>query len=366
MIQLVQVEKRFAEGQPVVKPLTVDIYEGEFLTILGPSGCGKTTLLRMLAGLEQPTGGEIVLDGRSVTTLPPNKRDMNLVFQSYALFPHMTVEKNVAFGLQMKGLPAADIRSRVDEALRMTELTALKAKYPAELSGGQQQRTAVARAIVNKPKVLLLDEPMAALDLQLRKHLQVELKQLQKKLGTTFVYVTHDQEEAMAMSDRIIVMNDGRVEQVGTPRDIYERPASRFAASFIGDNNVIEREDRCYAVRPEHIRLLQPDAPDRRCTGVIEDVAFLGSHCKVLIRLVDEIHAMAVAQPGSAAHAASAAESVVPAAPAPSAASAPLDSPAPILAYLPAAATNHTNTIVERGERVGLGWDRQHEAVLPV
>ncbi|MCG7408820.1 ABC transporter ATP-binding protein [Paenibacillus sp. ACRRX] len=285
MIRLENVEKHFA-GQPVVHPLSLTIDEGEFLTLLGPSGCGKTTILRMIAGFEQPTTGIIRLDGEDVTQLPPNKRNLNLVFQHYALFPHMTVEQNIQFGLKMKKIPAKEQRERIDEAIRLTQLTALAKRYPHQLSGGQQQRVAIARAIANKPKVLLLDEPLGALDLQLRKNLQAELKQLQRSLGITFVYVTHDQEEAMMMSDRIVIMNTGKVEQIGSPRDVYERPETLFAATFIGENNIFH-DERLFTVRPEKVRVT-PELADTRKTGIIQDIVYLGNVHKLIIHLEDE------------------------------------------------------------------------------
>ncbi|WP_272491117.1 ABC transporter ATP-binding protein [Paenibacillus apiarius] len=285
MIELVNVEKHFA-GQPVVHPLSLTIDEGEFLTLLGPSGCGKTTILRMIAGFEQPTTGEIRLDGENVTDLPPNKRNLNLVFQHYALFPHMTVEQNIQFGLKMKKIPQAEQRERIAEAIRLTQLTPLAKRYPHQLSGGQQQRVAIARAIANHPKVLLLDEPLGALDLQLRKNLQGELKQLQRNLGITFVYVTHDQEEAMMMSDRIVIMNNGRVEQVGSPKDIYERPETLFAATFVGENNVFHK-DHMFAVRPEKIRVTA-EPEDGRKSGIIQDIVYLGNIHKLIVHLAHE------------------------------------------------------------------------------
>ncbi|MBG9794751.1 spermidine/putrescine ABC transporter ATP-binding protein [Paenibacillus dendritiformis] len=285
LIQLVNVEKHFA-GQPVVHPLSLTIDEGEFLTLLGPSGCGKTTILRMIAGFELPTAGEIRLDGVNVTQLPPNKRDLNLVFQHYALFPHMTVEQNIQFGLKMKKIPQAEQRERIAEAIRLTQLTPLAARYPHQLSGGQQQRVAIARAIANKPKVLLLDEPLGALDLQLRKNLQSELKQLQRNLGITFVYVTHDQEEAMMMSDRIVIMNNGRVEQVGAPKEIYERPETLFAATFVGENNVFY-EDNMFAVRPEKIRISE-ETEGARKAGIIQDIVYLGNIHKLIVHMENE------------------------------------------------------------------------------
>ncbi|MED4955300.1 ABC transporter ATP-binding protein [Paenibacillus sp. FSL R5-0527] len=288
MIELAAVEKHFA-GQVVVHPLSLTIKEGEFLTLLGPSGCGKTTILRMIAGFEQPTSGKILLDGTDLTNLPPNRRDLNLVFQHYALFPHMTVEENIAFGLKMKKMPAKQQKERIQEAVEMTQLTALVKRYPHQLSGGQQQRVAIARAIANKPRVLLLDEPLGALDLQLRKSLQAELKQLQRSLGITFVYVTHDQEEAMMMSDRIVIMNSGRVEQIGTPREIYATPATLFAATFVGENNIFSLDGRLFAVRPEKLRVTSGSGiGNAKSTGEVQDVLYLGSVHKLIVQLDNE------------------------------------------------------------------------------
>lgn len=286
MIELAGVEKHFA-GQVVVHPLSLTIKEGEFLTLLGPSGCGKTTILRMIAGFEQPSKGRILLDGADLTKLPPNQRDLNLVFQHYALFPHMTVEDNIDFGLKMKKLPAKERRERIEEAVAMTQLTPLTKRYPHQLSGGQQQRVAIARAIANKPKVLLLDEPLGALDLQLRKNLQSELKHLQRSLGITFVYVTHDQDEAMMMSDRIVIMNNGQVEQIGTPREVYAKPTTLFAATFIGENNILSEDGRLFAVRPEKLRGTH-DLDGAMRTGEIVDVQYLGSIHKVIVQLDEE------------------------------------------------------------------------------
>jgi len=255
MIRLESVEKRFGD-RVVISPLSLEVEEGEFLTLLGPSGCGKTTLLRIIAGFETPTSGEVLLDGQPITHLPPYRRDMNMVFQHYALFPHMTVEDNIRFGMKMKKLPIDEQNRRLEEALEYTNLAEYRRRKPHELSGGQQQRVAVARAIVNKPRVLLLDEPLSALDYQLRRKLQVELKNLQRDLGITFLYVTHDQEEAMAMSDRIAVMNRGVIEQIGTPEEIYLKPRSLFVATFIGENNLFRKGETTVAVRPENIRVV--------------------------------------------------------------------------------------------------------------
>jgi spermidine/putrescine transport system ATP-binding protein len=241
-IELVDVAKTYhAHGEDVhaVREMNLAIGEGEFFSLLGPSGCGKTTTMRMIAGFEDPTRGSVFLNGADVTGVPPNRRDINMVFQSYALFPHMTVFDNVAFGLKRKGVPAPEIRRRVGDMLAIVDLVGREKRRPRELSGGQQQRVALARALVNHPKALLLDEPLGALDLKLRQHMQVELKRIQREVGITFVYVTHDQGEALTMSDRIAVMNDGRIEHLGSPREIYERPATKFVAGFIGTSNLL-------------------------------------------------------------------------------------------------------------------------------
>src|SRR4051795_5885143 len=238
-IRLAGVTKKFPETVAVDR-LTLAIERGAFYALLGPSGCGKTTTLRMIGGFEDPTEGTIYLGGRDVTDLPPYKRDVNTVFQSYALFPHLTVERNVAFGLERRKLPKQEVRKRVADALDMTQLHGLGERKPAQLSGGQQQRVALARALVNHPRALLLDEPLGALDLRLRKQLQLELKRIQKEVGITFVHVTHDQEEAMTMADTIAVMNEGRIEQEGGATDLYERPATEFVANFLGDCNLVD------------------------------------------------------------------------------------------------------------------------------
>src|ERR1041385_1513670 len=239
--------------------VTLDIAAGEFFSLLGPSGCGKTTSLRMIAGFELPDSGRVHVAGRDITDLPVHKRDMGMVFQSYALFPHRTVAENVAFGLRMREVPKPDIAKRVAAALAQVALTGLEDRKPGQLSGGQQQRVALARALVVEPRALLCDEPLGALDRKLRQQMQFELKELQRRLGVTLVFVTHDQEEALAMSDRIAVMNKGKVEQVGTPTEIYERPRTRFVADFIGEINILEEGSRLSALRPEKIRLVAPD-----------------------------------------------------------------------------------------------------------
>lgn len=284
IIEIEQVEKNFSENN-VISPLSLEIYSGEFLTILGPSGCGKTTLLRMIAGFEEPSSGVIKLNGEAINNLPPYKRDMNLVFQHYALFPHMNVERNIQFGLKMKGVSIEEQKVRSTEAMRLTQLTEFRNRKPSQLSGGQQQRVAIARAIVNNPKVLLLDEPLGALDFKLRKDLQRELKNLQRELGITFIYVTHDQEEAMSMSDRIVVMNNGKIEQIGTPKEIYQNPASKFVASFIGENNFFNKGEREIAIRPENIKVSHATDEKNNYTGIIRDVEFVGTLNKIFIDL---------------------------------------------------------------------------------
>jgi len=237
IIRLANAKKSF-DNKLIINDLTLDIYDGEFVTILGPSGCGKTTVLRVLAGLETLDSGDVYLEDKCITDLDAEKRNTNTVFQGYALFPHMTVFENIAFGLRMKKVPALEINKRVDEILAIVKLTEFSDRKPSQLSGGQQQRVAIARAVVNQPKVLLLDESLSALDYKLRKEMQNELKMLQRKLNITFIFVTHDQEEALTMSDRIIVMNNGNVEQIGTPREIYETPINLFVAKFIGEINI--------------------------------------------------------------------------------------------------------------------------------
>jgi spermidine/putrescine transport system ATP-binding protein len=253
-VELRGVTKRFDDAV-AVDSVDLAVRSGEFLSLLGPSGCGKTTTLRLIAGFEQPDEGAILIDGSDVAGLPPYKRDVNTVFQSYALFPHLSVLDNVAYGLKQRGLSREQRHTRALEALDLVRLQGFAARKPRQLSGGQQQRVALARALVMQPKVLLLDEPLGALDLKVRRELQIELKRIQNEVGITFVYVTHDQEEALSMSNRVAVMNGGRIEQLGAPTEIYDAPATRFVADFIGETNFIEHDGHVVAVRPERIRL---------------------------------------------------------------------------------------------------------------
>lgn len=238
-LELKEIKKSFTKGEAVLDNISLEISKGEFITLLGSSGCGKTTTLRIIAGLEQPDAGSVWLDGREVTGLEPNQRDVNTVFQNYALFPHMNVAENIGYGLKLKKVPKSEIRKKVFQMLELVQLEGYEKRKPSELSGGQKQRVAIARALVNNPKVLLLDEPLGALDLQLRRAMQIELKHLQKKLGITFIYITHDQEEAINMSDRIAVMRDGRIEQIGTPDEIYNHPKTSYVATFVGNANIL-------------------------------------------------------------------------------------------------------------------------------
>jgi putative spermidine/putrescine transport system ATP-binding protein len=269
-----------------VDAVDLDIARGEFFTMLGPSGSGKTTTLRLIAGFERPDEGRIELAGRDVASMPPFDRPVNTVFQDYALFPHMNVQQNVEYGLRVRRVPRTERRARAAEALALVRLQGYGDRKPAQLSGGQRQRVALARAIVNHPQALLLDEPLGALDLKLRQELQLELKELQQELGMTFVYVTHDQEEALAMSDRIAVFNEGRVEQIGSPAETYEHPATEFVAGFIGTSNVIERDGRAFTVRPEKIRLLPVEAGEGE-PGTIRAAVYLGPATKFVVALDD-------------------------------------------------------------------------------
>ncbi|MFN7223016.1 MAG: ABC transporter ATP-binding protein [Paracoccaceae bacterium] len=302
------VVKAFGQGAAAVRALddvSVEISTGEFFTLLGPSGCGKTTLLRLIAGFEMPTAGTILIDGADVTEMPPNRRPVNTVFQSYALFPHLTVAENVGFGLKMQGRPKAEVAATAERMLALVKLEALAGRKTSQLSGGQQQRVALARALAPQPKVLLLDEPLSALDLKLRKEMQVELKRLQTETGITFVFVTHDQEEALTMSDRIAVMSAGKIQQIGTPRDIYTRPVNRFVADFIGESNflpvtpvaggarlgtgeviTVDGEGAVLIVRPEHLRL-GPAGGVGGLPARVASVVYFGTDVHVNLTLAD-------------------------------------------------------------------------------
>ena len=320
-VQLLGVSKRFGDVE-AVRSLDLDIARGEFFTLLGPSGCGKTTTLRVIAGFEEPDTGKVLIDGADVEGLPSFRRPTNTVFQSYALFPHLSVQDNVAFGLRRKRVPKDEARTRVGEELERVGLAAEAGRKPRQLSGGQQQRVALARALVNRPSVLLLDEPLGALDLKLRKRLQVELKEIQRDVGITFIYVTHDQEEALTMSDRIAVMNDGLVEQIGDPEQVYDRPATTFVAGFIGVSNLMpgrvtkggdageveldagvnvqaavsgfDEGERCHAVvRPEKLQVrFAEDAADStlpNVEGIVESSLYLGTATQIVVRLPDNV-----------------------------------------------------------------------------
>lgn len=313
IISLKNISKSFGDNQ-VVKNVSLDIKEGEFFTFLGPSGCGKTTTLRLLAGFEILTDGEIFLEGKNVANMKPNLRNVNTVFQNYALFPHMNTEDNIAFGLVEKKVKKDVIKTKVAEMLRMVQMEGLEKRMPSQMSGGQKQRVAIARALVNNPKVLLLDEPLGALDLKLRKQMQSELKHLQKSLGVTFVFVTHDQEEALTMSDRIAVMNNGILEQVGSPEEIYNKPATKFVADFIGETNLLDayiervdgddlhvkmefgnaclkargfvEEEMVYiCVRPENMKITTDETPNFRIYGKVKEHVFIGSINKTIVEL---------------------------------------------------------------------------------
>jgi putative spermidine/putrescine transport system ATP-binding protein len=272
-----------------VDGVDLDVGRGEFFTMLGPSGSGKTTTLRLIAGFERPDAGTVLLRGLDVTGEPPYAREVNTVFQDYALFPHMSVEENVAYGLKIRRVPRPERRTRVEQALATVRLSGYGGRRPAQLSGGQRQRVALARALVNQPQVLLLDEPLGALDLKLRQEMQIELKRIQREVGITFVYVTHDQDEALTMSDRVAVFNEGRIEQVGPPAEVYEHPVTEFVAGFVGVSNLLERNGRTISVRPEKIRILREgDRPDPAAhveTGTIREVVYAGMATRYLVEL---------------------------------------------------------------------------------
>ena len=335
-VRLEAVHKRFGDVA-AVDGVDLDVRDGEFFSMLGPSGSGKTTTLRMIAGFELPTSGRILLHGQDVTTIPPFDRDVNTVFQDYALFPHMTVRDNVGYGLVVRRLPKAERITRVTDALRMVRLEGYEGRKPGQLSGGQRQRVALARALVNRPRVLLLDEPLGALDLKLREEMQVELKAIQQQVGITFIYVTHDQEEALTMSDRLAVFNNGRIEQVGAPADVYEHPASRFVAGFVGTSNLLGGDVAeaiigirgTFTIRPEKIQLREPGDPvgddETGALGTVRDVAYLGPDTRYIVAL-DAGAALVVTQQNLA--------------------------------------TTSTEALAQQGKAVRLIWKRQHQ--LPI
>ncbi len=309
LIELVNIRKSY-DGEDALKNINLYIRDGEFLTLLGPSGCGKTTMLRIIAGFVMPTEGQVYMEEKDLVSIPPYKRRVNTVFQKYALFPHLNVFDNIAFGLKIQKLPKAEIETRVNEMLELVNLKGYGKRWIEQLSGGQQQRVAIARALVNRPQVLLLDEPLGALDLKLRKGMQLELKRMQQRLGITFIYVTHDQEEALTMSDTIVVMNEGVIQQIGTPTDIYNEPKNIFVAKFIGESNIVPGEmledykvrfygnvyecvDKGFAknqpvdvvVRPEDIDIVEPEAA--KLTGVVRSVLFMGVHYEFRVECAD-------------------------------------------------------------------------------
>jgi putative spermidine/putrescine transport system ATP-binding protein len=287
-VRLIGVRKTYGDVVAVDR-VDLEIETGEFFTLLGPSGSGKTTTLRLIAGFERPDEGSIELHGADVTGRAPYERDVNTVFQDYALFPHMSVAENVGYGLRVKRIGRRERREGVQEALQMVRLPDVGARKPVQLSGGQRQRIALARSLVNRPRVLLLDEPLGALDLKLRQEMQIELKRIQQEVGLTFVYVTHDQEEALTMSDRLAVFNDGRIEQIGAPAEVYERPSTEFVAGFVGVSNVLEREGRRFTVRPEKIRMLEEGEDAERGDtvepGLIREVVYVGMFTRYVVEL---------------------------------------------------------------------------------
>ena len=324
LVKLEGITKSY-DGQMILDDLNLDIYQNSFVTLLGPSGCGKTTTLRIIGGFETPDKGKVIFDGQDITSLPPHKRALNTVFQKYALFPNMTIEENIAFGLKIKKKSKQYIKDKIAYALKLVNLKGYEKRMPDSLSGGQQQRIAIARAIVNEPKVLLLDEPLGALDLKLRKDMQIELKRIQQSLEITFIYVTHDQEEALTMSDTVVVMNNGDIQQIGSPVDIYNEPKNAFVADFIGESNILngmmvkdllveinghrfecvdtgfgENKPVDVVIRPEDIQLVKPD--DSHISGVVQSVTFKGVHYEMLIEAYDHdwlVHSTKAAEVGS-------------------------------------------------------------------
>ncbi len=306
LIELNNITKTF-DDQQVLKGINLKINENEFLTLLGPSGCGKTTTLRIIAGFDEADSGKLLFNGIEISKLPPYKREVNTVFQKYALFPHLNVEENISFGLKLKKTDKSVIEQKVKKMLKLVGLSGFEKRDVTSLSGGQQQRVAIARALINEPKVLLLDEPLGALDARLRKEMQTELKKIQKEVGITFIYVTHDQEEALSMSDTVVVMNDGYIQQIGTPTDVYNEPENRFVASFIGESNIIEgkmirdclvefdgfefecvdkgfkeNEEAEIVLRPEDIDIVKPE--NAKITGTVESVVFKGVHYEIMVK----------------------------------------------------------------------------------